>query len=401
MRELEGIEKTAQPLIDGLSMPQSQQGIEQISQENLVVGTLFHCLCEACPIKDHQKHTVYFSLISRSSDTLQTQLAIRSRVKKDKCLIWLQAVWEKLYEESEPTGPDTIKRKRPFSDETLPEPKRFRVSNNNYSDRHNVFEMPIAPKHVTTHIQMCPEHLSQHGEPNLLAMQIVAMSTVRHRIYFLPADKRPVNERSPFTLADLLDNHDNTQIVKMCTHHGNAFLWRVHVARLIAEAVLRYDCPESTCRWGKDDVIFYTSRAPNGNLEPYLKIDIERYAHGVSSVDGTLGNSEKKWKLLLLNVAFLLLQLGVFQRLQEYTRPDVGEWHRTHILQLIDEKDVGKFGDYFEIVRHCARLDPIMEGNVVSQDFRNHYYQQIVFPLQEMERRLVWIVGRRNVRRNT
>lgn len=373
-RHLKKFDEMAQPLIQRLSISHSQDEIERLSYQGSVVATLFRSLCEACPVENHQKHTAYFSLTPSGGNTIETCLAIRSRAKKDKYLIWLKAVSTEVGQSPQ----RTIKRRIPFS-ESLPPSKRHGGLSG--------LTGPTSLDQATNQIQVCPEYLAQHEEPCLLAMRMMVVSKVWHSIYFLPADERPIDECRPINLAKLLNEYKDPQMVRKCSHHGHPFLWRVRVARLITEAVLRFDCPESNYQWSKDDVIFYTLRAPNDRLEPFLKIEMESQAQEMAAINNIRGNNRQRWTSLLLNLAFVLLQLGLFQPIGEYLYRENPDMYREYIIQRVDRKveDDQTFSDYLTVVRDCADFNVNIEGDGEETAFREEYYRRIISPLKELE----------------
>lgn len=121
--------------------------------------------------------------------------------------------------------------------------------------RKTVAASPSAPEHdghvgidmsPRISVQFCPEYRAQHEEAELLVMQMVHASSAFHKFYFLPADERPPANYEPVSLHKML-LQPHGRIVPT----GNTpILWKVQVARLIAEAALKFDWLETRCRWG-------------------------------------------------------------------------------------------------------------------------------------------------------
>ncbi|KAI1343165.1 hypothetical protein F5Y15DRAFT_427613 [Xylariaceae sp. FL0016] len=270
-RELDEYDVLAQPLTEktrtkqGGDLPSFEpQEFQRISLESAATATMFQCLCRVCPVEDHRTHIAYLSLTRDDSSVIMTRLAIQSRLKKGKkSLIWLSIVSDGI-------------------DRTLPGPPKRKPSLSTTGSTPMPSPSPPPPPPAKTrsvdssmreagyaHIQVCPEYLAPHKESGLLAMQIVEAPDTGtfHRVYFLPANKQCEQK----SLASVLQQR-------------NSILWRVRVARLLAEAALRFDCPGVTrCRWDHEDVKFYSLEDASqgglgggrGELEPFLKIEIE------------------------------------------------------------------------------------------------------------------------------
>lgn len=370
--------------------------------EGLAVATLFECLCRACPAKDHRSHTAYLSLKSENLASPETEyyMAIQSRIRGEKGLIWLRVVsivsevnQNSAHDSERPSDPvfpeihlkpGTVSRKRQLSsDAALPPSKTSRTDTG-----HGTRRKTDPAIYGLAHIQVCPEYLAQHEGSNLLAMQMGDVSSVYHRIYFLPAEKRPLEKCEPISLANMLLERKKPEMALMRGRKLDGLLWVVSVARLIAEAVLRLNWLDSSWQWGKENVIFYTSQNATHDLEPFLKVKIESQEQGTSAIDDrptTSGRSRT-----LLNLGFILLQLGLFKPIE--ASPDIlsEERCRAFILSQIESNDIRTLGNYLKIVRCCATFPVGREKNEMNeQDFSEIFYQHIVFPLKGMEAELL------------
>ncbi|KAI1132637.1 hypothetical protein F5Y10DRAFT_230985 [Nemania abortiva] len=311
-------------------------------------------------------------------------MAILSRAKAEKP-IWFRVVSEtnvssaavttKTQQEQEA---NRLKRRR--SSEALIPPAKTSKTEARPLSRHQS-DTAIDTQSLGTPIliQICPEYLEQHEEPQFLAMQMNDSPNVIHNIYFLPAKKRPSEECKPVSLDTMLiEPHNPVE-----GDEGHLF-WQVRVARLIAEAALRFDCPAARCRWHRGDIMFYSLQTSDDLPEPFLKVEIE----------DEISDQLTSRNTTLLNVAFMLLEIGLSKPIDIPKNWD-NERKRSRILELAAENDVQIPGNYFAVVRSCAELSAMEEAADVDEErFREQYYERIISPLKAMEDNL-WSIRRK------
>ncbi|KAH6648702.1 hypothetical protein BKA67DRAFT_575565 [Truncatella angustata] len=321
------------------------------------------------------------------------RMAILSSAKKEKDPVWLRVV---------SVAPDTTSAGTAAERGRTPEMKghKRRRSSDAAILPTKMRKTDTGPVHVSEYgdnvvigtltqnpIQVCPEYLAQHEEPELLAMQMVDASSAFHRIYFLPADERPPENCEPVSLYKMLLERPDPQIAHRNAQTGT--LWKVQVARLIAEAALRFDWPETRCQWGRDDVIFYTLQPSSHILGPFLKVEIESQVHGTNAIPEQPASGGRQ-RRTLLNLAFILLQIGLFKPIEPPPESWNDDQYRGYIIQEIMRNDAQILGDYITVVRQCAELaSPVGEVNIDKEEFREKYYRLIVSPLRMMETNLL------------
>lgn len=401
-RPLDQFDELAQRLIGeqpnrqkDLSYMFSPEEFQRLSCESIATATLFQCFCKACP--RHQRHTAYLSLESSNSAAPGTRMAILSSGPKEKDPVWLRVV---SMAPQRPSGraaddvectPETGKRKRRRSSDGLAPPSKLRKT---------VTASPSVPEHdghvgtgalSQNPIQVCPEYLAQHEEAELLVMQMVDASSAFHKFYFLPADERPPADCEPVSLHKMLLQH-NRRIVPI----GNTqILWKVQIARLIAEAALQFDWPETRCHWGREDIIFYTRQPSSDILGPFLKVEIESRSHNTNTTGSEQPPSGGGQTRRLLNLAFTLLQVGLFKPIEP--PPDWYDdiWYRDYIVKEISRGEAQITGDYKTVVRQCTELAAAAGGaDIDKEDFRKRYYRYIISPLKGMESNLLGLQRR-------
>ena len=129
---------------------------------------------------------------------------------------------------------------------------------------------------------------------------------------------------------------------------------------------------------------------PTIALSPFLKIDMESRAQEISATNDLHENSRQRWTPLLLNLAFVLLQLGILQPIEEYPHRKNSDRYRDYIIRRIDRNDLEKpdFTEYLTVVRDCADFKVNLEGDGAGKAFREEYYRRIILPFKELEQSL-------------
>lgn len=396
-RCLDQFDELAQPLIGERANTQKDHShmfslqveeFKRLSCESIATATLFQCFCKACP--RHQRHTAYLSLESSNSAAPGTRMAILSSGPKEKDPVWLRVVSTPQMSSRKGSNdmecvPGTGKHKRRRSSDGLAPPSKLRKT---------VTASPRAPEHdglvkidkpPQNPIQVCPEYLAQHEEAELLVMQMVDASSAFHKFYFLPADERPPANCEPLSLHKMLLQHHR----RILPVGDRQILWKVQVARLISEAALQFDWPETRCHWGREDIIFYTRQPSSDILGPFLKVEIERRSHTTSTTSGEQPPSSGGQTRRLLNLAFTLLQVGLFKPIE----PPPEDWNDSMYRDYIDGISRGEAhitGYYNAVVRQCTELAAAAGGaDIDREDFRKRYYQYIISPLKGMETNLL------------
>ncbi|KAH8744204.1 hypothetical protein F5883DRAFT_590731 [Diaporthe sp. PMI_573] len=396
-RCLDQFDDLAQPLIGKYPNTQKHprhefrvEEFQRLSCESIATATLFQCFCKACP--RHHRHTAYLSLESSNSAAPGTRMAILSSGPKEKDPIWLRVVsmapqrpCRKTADDMEWT-PEPGKHKRRRSSDGLAPPSKLpktAAASPGAPEHDGHVGIDILPRNL---IQFCPEYLAQHEEAELLVMQMVDASSAFHKFYFLPADERPPANCEPVSLHKML-LQDHRRIVPI----GNTqILWKVQVARLIAEAALQFDWPETRCRWGREDIIFYMRQPPSDILGPFLKVEIESWSHTTNTTSGEQPPSGGGQTRRLLNLAFTLLQVGLFKPIEPPPESYNDRMYRDYIVHMLSTGEAQITGDYNTVVRQCTELAAAAAGaDIDREDFRKRYYRDIISPLKGMESNLL------------
>ena len=437
------------------------QQLQRLSLEGLAASRLYQCLCRACPVEDHEKHTAFLGLESGSGavdNQTEHHMAIESRM--GNTLIWLRvvSVMSRASNQREPAGaagpplltePETRGGKGQLSEDyALHPPSKVQKRETDHtatsrryanliSDRPTDHHYRRIQDHSAMQIQVCPEYLAQHND-DLLVMQIGDVSSICHRIYFLPKDKQPLKPCESISLAKMLQARRVPEKIlkrsRMASRETQGMLWIVRVARLVSEAILRFDWRDSRCRWKSDNVIFYTpSQDCVAEHGPFLKVNLEstrgHHSGGTTTTSTTANDNSSAidndrtpvmitngdgHEKALLNLGFILLQLGLFEPIEASLEIMGEEDCREYILHHTTPGKLAEFiitGDeYINVVRRCANFfSPIIptlssdsttlshggqtvaskEKYSVSEEiFRKEYYRSIISPLRKLENEL-------------
>lgn len=409
-RRLDSFDSLAKPILEiptvarmGPGDQVSQKDLQRLSLEGVAAAALFQSFCRACPVRDHRRHTAYLSLASGNviGDEMECQMAVQSRIKGEKDLIWLKVV-SGVYkrdhspaqdpghlspvatEESLPVATDRPdhKRSQPY-DAELPPSKAQRPATGQNMRRLTGPTTDRPAYLVASPIRFCPEYLAQHEGPNLLAMQMGDASSVLHRIYFLPASLRPREDSMPISLNTLLRERRNLEITRRGS--ANGVFWIIRVARLVAEAFLRFDRYEPRGEWDKEDIVFYNSESNTPDLEPFLRVRMETQEKGAPETDCHPSSGARR--RALLHLGFILLQLGLLEPVEMSPHVANEETCQQYILGQVKRVQIP--GEYAEVIRSCAAYLPgDDEENTGEEDFRQKYYRFIISPLKQMESNL-------------
>lgn len=384
--------------------------LERLSREGRVSSMLHRCLCRACPEQSHELHTSYFSL--QPEDTVATslpspselarviwrcQMAFKSRSAKDPYL-WLRVVSSGasvveehlpesnlgIHEPSSTHDPQTpieptIKnpRKRRAAS-TPPEPSRKAPKIRPGQSTRRVSE--LAPQSSPTSrmgMEVCPELLAQH-DLDTVVMNMIDDGGHNHNIFYLPKDKRPAHGTTdPIALSTVLSKEQGLQF-SYGMHNKNI----LHLSRLIAEAVLRFDLRDSDPS-PEQSVVFY--QPLRKGLAPFLKRDIRKPPHSSTVIDEE-GNSSGGRSELLANLGNILLQLGLLKDAKTRDLPPQNlSGRRNYIQRAAPDVRTHLGPGYHAVIMQCMALSEHGGNTSVDGDFKEKYYHSIVKPLKEME----------------
>lgn len=374
---------------------------------------LKQCLCQACPEQCHRHHTAYFSLepqrsivnweanderhieMDGTANMWQCHMAFKSTVASETSLIWLKvvsnmtarAVTHSVKETSEDVEdqvkmessmegvedtkrPDLNTRKhRATSPLQQPEPKaQKRVPHQ------TVRHMP-APG---PGIEVCLEYLAQHSPTQYAIMKMIDSSGCNHRLFYLPEERRSAYGVDP-------DNISLRTLLNQKIHRGFDILQVLRLARLVAEAVVRFDLDGSDGS-PKDRIVFYG--LPTEELVPFLEVVIMKPK--CVSLDGYNNSDDQGRCEVLLELGEILLELGLEQGEELPRSPLRLDLRRNHIIKHAKNVALGTIR-YSEIIKNCVYLTDETQKQDKNNGwgFREGFYQKIVQPLKDIEDQLL------------
>ena len=262
------------------------------------------------------------------------------------------------------------KRHRAPSPSQEPEPKAQKILH------HQTVGRTAAPR---PGVEVCLEYLAQHNTTKYAIMKMVDNTGCHHRVFYLPEEQRSAyGVRPDYTsLGDLL---------KKQLHQQFDMLRILRLARLVAEAIVRFDLRDSDAG-PKDSIVFYGPSTIE--LAPFLEVRIVKPEHAYSNEDEC--NNGHGRCAVLLELGEILLQLGL-ERDKELAPPPLDLDARRHYI-VANARNVA-LGTirYSDIIKKCARFsaDRNKENNESnSETFRETFYQEVVQPLKEMEDQLL------------
>lgn len=368
------------------------QDLKFFSIESCASAGIYQSLCLACPVSEHEAkgHTAQISLIMPHplpkeqkrkrekgpppTTECECHMAIKSTVndtEKRSICIWLKVVSNVTHDRLE------MSKRRPSHSGMAPKGRQTAKTRRASTDTSSSAPPPI---------RVCPEYLAQYEKHNVLVMQMEDPRGTSHNVYYLPSSGRPCDDLDdgvawPISLWELLDLIDEqTEYEVLCD-----LPWQVHTARLVAEAVLRFDRLGPNRGLAKDEVIFYRSHARR-DVKPFLQVEIQKSDGSASNTVG--GKSEGDYKArraILLNLGRILLELGLLKKVHLKSNELADQ-------NLIREhcSDIGIGEKYANVVRSCINFFNSSKNNQ-SKDvvgFQQKYYEMVVYPLQQMDETL-------------
>lgn len=205
---------------------------------------------------------------------------------------------------------------------------------------------------------------------------------------------------TPRTLADILNGYRNkdqslnldgswmySSLQGSTEYSDYSVRWRLRNARLIAEAVLRFELFEQSDLKLHKHIVYY--RLSTALLEPFLTVTIPKNSQPSRRLSAA-GESQQgirvKWmQELLVELGVVLLFLGLSPKdmpLENWSFST--ERGRLCIEEEASRTEMGI--NYFKVLVSCANFFQNEQEMPCSvADFREKYFEKIVQPLQDAE----------------
>lgn len=210
-----------------------------------------------------------------------------------------------------------------------------------------------------------------------------------HSIYYLSQETRSAYGATAkgLTLCKTFDNWHQKKYERFWN-----LLWIVRLARLAAEAVLRFDLRDSDPH-PQEIIVFYGADKKDSemHLSPFLEVKIERSGpQGLSDTGGETddgadqSNHQPKRQQVLLNLGNILLQLGVKRDVKLGRAPSGPDQMKEYINKHADKTITGVHQKYADAVRSCTRFYG-KEKAMGESAFRESFFKLIIEPLKDCE----------------
>lgn len=412
--------------------------LADICTESHVSAHLKRCLAEACSRQCHERHIAYLRLAPEEPPTPSNSavtegdkaesgsplsceatwhLAFKSTISSEPKLTWLKVVSTMLVKSSTFTS-STV---RPLVNTGSSDISSFSIkaearvetatSITQTSRKRRASSSPPEPplKLQKTTIgqaqiqgsfnherrngmEICPEYLTgqEHDNAQHAIIRISDNSGCDLRIFYLPRSFH-TEEAQKTTLGAAIGHK-----LKRKPQKGSGSLhWIVTTARLVAEAVVRFDLRD------KDEslencIIFHEASAStlHSKSAPSMEVKIERANSSVSSepdqlIDNGTQAHRGSRKHVLLNLGIVLLQLGTHRDLiDDLDAPPPGpEDKQFYIIRNAGKAAKGVNETYANAVRNCARLFGD-KGTTAEDNFLDSFLRTVLQPLRDCEKAL-------------
>lgn len=407
----------------------------ELSAESHASSHLKRFLCLACPQQCHSSHTAYLSLEpehssissalpvenvleprSEASYEASWHMAFKSTIAKEPKLIWLKVLSSvslktvsqssptvQLLDEDESQGNSTKATQRESNSGFGPTPsltsKKRRASISPSEPPQKMLKQtPVqseSPERLNPErrhgIEMCPEYLTWNNKLDNSEHAIIKMtdSTVGdHRMFYLPRSKFREKVKS-ISLGEAIKHklHQRSQA-------SGTVLWVTRTARLVAEAVIRFDLRDNDGTL-EESIVFHEA-VPiklDSLTSPFLEVKLEKtmsFSHGVA-IDT---DYQQQWKgeprrHVLLDLGVILVQLGTRRDdVNSLGTPPTGpDARQRFIIAHARKTQIGVSDQYAGAVRSCASLFKNAEV-AGEEEFLGSFLKRIVQPLRDCERKM-------------
>ncbi|KAI8956057.1 hypothetical protein F4801DRAFT_525208 [Xylaria longipes] len=433
-----------QPLLS-----QSDNSLEKLSTDAQASSHLKQCLCRMCPKGCHDSHTAYLSLEPNNVDVTpndlagerlsignegaanikwQCHMAFKSTVTKKDTLIWLKVVSKINISPPPPIMPSSARPPTDTTTESIEPPLNVKSTNaisDQPSRKRKASPMPSEPVakaqktgpwdsprhtdpalHLTSSIELCPEFLTQHDMTKHAVMKMVDSGGVDHSMYYLAQEERSAYGLKNITLDELLANRQQPKYRPLMASRYS----KLRLARLIAEAVLRFDLRDSDPAAvknifvhglgvkGAGGIAYQSLFADDVNLPSlFLAITLKKQQEQASPSTSLLikpdegsGKDTARREQVLVDLGMILLRIGVDCDNQLDLRIDQVPVDLDERRRFISASAacIQLNSLYIEAVQNCALF---LESDAVMTDevFRDKFFCGIVQPLKLSEKAIL------------
>lgn len=410
------------------------QILDKLSTESHVSSHLKRCLCLACPQQCHSCHTAYLRLEpqkSVASSALAAEkaskqgsetsfeaiwhMAFKSTVAKEPRLIWFRVVstialrtlsqsspavqlprGNRIQEtarissqtEKDPQLADTIaaasKKRRASSSLPEPAPKLVKTTS-----RHA--ESQDLNSERWSGIEICPEYLTWNQNINSehAIVKITDSNIGDHQMFYLPRSTYRKKTKN-ISLGEAIRHK-----LQRSQEPSGTLLWVARTARLVAEAVVRFDLRDDDGTL-EDSIVFHEASPVelDAHTWPFIKIKLEKTNTPLSTGAAIDINDQQQWRWetrrhVLLNLGIVLVQLGTHRDdVNDLQIPPTGpEAKQGFIMSHVRRTQKGMSEKYASAVQSCASLFSTAEV-AGEEEFLKRFLEMVIQPLKECEETL-------------
>lgn len=145
-------------------------------------------------------------------------------------------------------------------------------------------------------------------------------------------------------------------------------LQKVHIARMLAEAVLKFHSEDwLSCKWDWDSVLIYEI---DGRLEPHLRFEL--WSPESTNIPSENSSRSQRMSFVLSQLGFLLGYLAIGRN------PVSARYEYEEVLSITGSQM------YAEIFQTCHDMS-LNRSNLGDQDMQEKFYMKVVAKLDELE----------------
>lgn len=323
---------------------------------------LCKALCQACPNKNHQVHSILFSLLTQELDpdddngntSVEFNLAFESPGESETWFVVQSTLRLPNDQAMDLDDVSDAERNAEPAHQSRPAQSVPRLS---FSDQIKISSSQAAEE---PNARFCLQYHKQAAYD--LAVSLKHSDICEHHIFYPEQPRLDLihDYGQAVTLQKLLQERSTVQQLEM--------LRKIQLAELLAGAVLKfYSADWLSCDWDWDKILIYTI---NNALEPHLRFELkdpEGNGKGSGTTDRSLESSRVLWQLGKI--------LGTIA---------VGPFYETISYETVKEK----FSHgYAEVMEACFNMSK-GQSNLSDKEVQKRFYAKVVSKLEEMERYL-------------
>lgn len=407
--------------------------LSKLSAESYASSHLKRFLCLACPQQCHGCHTAYLSLEpkdpspspalaaekplqpgSKATYEATFHIAFKSTISKEPRLIWLKVLSNLFLKTASQLSPNvqlpgndrfenpavlgTQTETNPsLSFSASPTSKKRRASSSLPEPAHKLLKQGSSQPEPQgdlnserqSGIEICPEYLtwSKQLDSEHAIIKMSDSTVGDHQMFYLARSTYREGAKS-ISLGDAIKHklHQRSKVP------SGTLLWVAQTARLVAEAVVRFDLRDNDGTL-EESIVFHKSGPIKLDYltSPSLEVKLKRAIMSPSNRAVIDSDRQQQWRWeprrhVLLNLGVVLVQLGTHRDdAHDLEIPPNGpEAKRSFIMSHATKTQTGVSKEYACAVRGCALLSSNSEV-AGAEEFLESFLKMVVQPLRHCE----------------